>query len=69
MFSYSLYLYIKYERMDAVDSYAIEYMTIMCLKINWDKYMKFCTVCLKIFIIHANMRALLSTPSNDFYHF
>ena len=56
MFSNSLYLYIKYKRMNAVNSYAIEYMTIMCLKINWDKYMKFCTVCLKIFIIHhANM--------------
>ena len=34
MFSNSLYLYIKYKRMDAVNSYAIEYMTIMCLKIN-----------------------------------
>ena len=55
--------------MDAVNSYAIEYMTIMCLKINWGKYMKFCTVCLKIFIIHANMFALLSIPSNDFDHF
>ena len=55
--------------MDAVNSYAIEYMTIMCLKINWNKYVKFCTVCLKIFIIHANILALLSTPSNDFDHF
>ena len=55
--------------MDAVNSYAIEYMTIMCLKINWDKFVKFCTVYLKIFNIHANMLALLSTPSNDFDHF
>ena len=69
MFSNSLYLYIKYKRMDAVNSYAIEYMTIMCLKINGDKYVKFCTVCLKIFIIHANILALLSTPLNDFDHF
>ena len=30
----SLYLYIKCKRMHAVSSYAIEYMSTMCLTIN-----------------------------------
>ena len=47
--------------MHAVNSYAIEYMTIMCIKINKGKYIKFYTVCLTIFIMHANI-CLLCSP-------